>query len=250
MPIGNVLRASCFVAAASLTAASLIGCVPPGGLVPQNNVPAQPAKTPTTLNVTDVDFSFQKQTAAKQKQHGVSIMLEPISLGDGQVSHRADVKALPTLIKMAGDSRFEVTYVPEMDQDDRLRFRLKVQNGSKRVLRPSGALITFNVDGKSKSVSGDEHVDFLEMLLPPNASKEVVIAGPKMSELGGPSGLIAIDIYELQVGGELANYSWLINYKKSSNEVASFTEVKTQYLLPEEAALINGKYFDLSKQAQ
>jgi hypothetical protein len=157
------------------------------------------------------------------------------------------VKEVPTILQVSGKSYYEINYIPVVSVDDRIKFRVKISNNSNRVLRPSSAVVSFNVDGAQTSVSEENYTDFLNALITPNATKEIEIYGPNLNKLKESKGTIAIDIYELNIGGKLANFSWILQYDKINRTINSFSQTEKKYLTPFEAQSLNGKLVKLTQ---
>ena len=185
-------------------------------------------------------------TPSRQSLNNVTVTLEPISIDEGSVLHRVKAKETFNLLKPEDSTTYEVKYTPILKQKDRLQFRVKITNKSKRVLRPSDSVLTFNVDGESTSVSGDEYESFLNMMVAPGSSKEVIINGPKLSELSEAKGLLAIDIFELKIGDKLGNYGWFLSYNKEDGTINTVQRTDRGYMFNADVYKMHGKLVKLT----
>ncbi|MCG6201063.1 hypothetical protein [Psychromonas antarctica] len=192
------------------------------------------------INTETVNYKLV-QGSKRQTKNKVSITLEPVVIEEGDIYHRVSVKPLFTLLTVDGQKNYEVTYSPVVSQDERLRFNLKVSNSSSRVLRPSGAVLTFGVDGSSTSVRSDNYQELLNMMIVPNSNTEIVVAGPKLSELKKDKGVMAIDLYEVKVGDKLSNYSWILEYEKKGATLNTIIKKEKITVTNDEARSLHGK---------
>jgi len=105
-----------------------------------------------------------------------------------------------------------------------VKFRLKISNHSKRVLRPNDAVVIFDIDGETISLSNKNYKNFLNALITPGKSKEVIISGPEIQALEkAKKGVLRFAIYELKTGNKLSNFEWYYNFKVEKKEEQSFT---------------------------
>lgn len=210
----------------------------------QNVLPTTSTKYPIleSKSIKTETVAYQLiQGEKRQTQNQVSMTLEPVSIEDADIYHRISVKPLFTLISTNGQKDYELTYNPVISQDERLKFTLKVSNSSSRVLRPSGAVLTFRVDGSSTSVKSDNYQELLNMMIVPNSNSEITVAGPKLSELKKSKGVMAIDLYEVKVGDNLSNYSWILEYEKKEGVINTTVKAEKVSMTPYDAQNINGK---------
>lgn len=208
------------------------------------NKQAAPEIIEKSIKTESVNYSFV-QGKKRQTKNKVSVTLEPVSVEDAEIFHKVSLKPALTLVKVNGKSNYQATYNPVVDQDDRLRFTLKVANASSRVLRPSGSVLTFNIDGKSTSVSQDEYAELVNVMIVPNNSQEIVIQGPKLSELKKDKGVLAIDLYEVKIGNKLSNYNWILQYEKTAKTIDTVIKTEKLSMTPKEAFNYDGKIIQL-----
>lgn len=230
------------ILASLLTISAVFGLSGCQNLLPTTS--SEPVVEAKTINTETVDYKLI-QGAKRQTQNEVSLTLEPVSIEEGDIYHRVSVKSLFTLISTGGQKDYEVTYNPVVSQDERLNFTLKVSNSSSRVLRPSGAVLTFRVDGSSTSVKGENYQELLNMMIVPNSNSEITVSGPKLSELKKDKGVMAIDLYEVKVGDNLSNYSWVLEYEKKDATINTTVKVEKVTMTPYNAQKLNGKLVKL-----
>ncbi|MEC4090925.1 hypothetical protein [Pseudoalteromonas rubra] len=223
-----------------LLAASLSGCNTIGDTV-SNPLRKEKSVENVTLDYDLVKYTLVSGYKQTQKQNEVSLTLEPVSVEEPEVKHRITATQEATFLTLNGQMNYSVLYEPFIQKDDRIKFTLKIANNHDRVIRPSNSVVTFKVDNQSSSVSSENYQDFINSLITPNSSKEIVISGPRLSEIKGETGTIAIDIYELKVGEQYSNYSWVIDYKKIKSQVSTTRVVEPSYMTPQQAYSINGK---------
>lgn len=203
-----------------------------------------PVVVEQSIDTDLVEYRFV-QGKNRQTKNKVSVTLEPISIEQGEILHRIELEPMFTLLTVNGRENYKATYTPVIRQDDRLQFTLKVANASSRVLRPSGAVLTFNVDGKSTSVKQGNYEQLVNVMIVPNNSEEITVQGPKLSELKKDKGILAIDIYEVKVGDHLSSYSWVLEYEKLPTTIETIVKTDKITATPSEATKINGNLVKL-----
>ena len=79
---------------------------------------------------------------------------------------------------------------------DRLVLHLHITNNLPRVFRGAGALIQFNIAGKTIHVDPNGYGDFINAIIPPRSTQDIDIVGPEVSIIP-PQATIGVFIYDV-----------------------------------------------------
>jgi hypothetical protein len=106
-----------------------------------------------------------------------------------------------------------------LTRPDHLVLHLHIVNEMPRVFRGSGALVQFQVAGKTLHVDPAGYGDFLNAIIPPRSSQDIDIVGPPVSELPEQAN-IGVFLYDVvtkmdEAGNiqEKQNYEWYFTWE-------------------------------------
>jgi hypothetical protein len=171
----------------ALAALLLAGCE-----MPQRAGPSSTTAVEYRLPVlTPVDVGKQDQ-----EKDGIKISVAPYSYAPKQQFHR-EFRRIPAILLVDNQYPAEMRETPSIEvSPSDVRLRVKIYNHFERVLRLAGAVVSFQVAGKSAVVPRAKYNDFLEGIILPRQEGEYEIAGPELSDLpdNATIGLFLFDI--------------------------------------------------------
>lgn len=92
---------------------------------------------------------------------------------------------------------FKRDYTPQVTMNhDHLVLHLHITNNLPRVFRGAGALIQFNIAGKTVHVDSNGYGDFLNAIIPPRSTQDIDIVGPELSIIP-PRATIGVFVYDV-----------------------------------------------------
>jgi hypothetical protein len=120
---------------------------------------------------------------------------------------------------------FEKNTTPALKvSPERLRFTFKLNNKLQRVFRGAGAVIQFNIAGKTQRVDQSDYKELIEMIVPPRNEQQVDFWGPGIDQVPDQS-TIGIFLYDVVTKTDAAgntlekqNFEWYFKYSRELRE--------------------------------
>ncbi|WP_038247693.1 hypothetical protein [Ghiorsea bivora] len=210
----------------------LAACVPPKQTT-TINTKTEPAKpvTAVALNITPL-----KQTKLSQTKSKVTVRIEPINewsyhwVYTNLYTQKPDEIKLFTLKIEDGKKDYIKESKPNLFYDnENVRFKITISNQSDKVIRPSGSVLTIDADGKNLPVQKSQMLDYINAIIVPNSSKEMIISPFTIKALTSKNhGTIRFGLYELKVGDKLETFEWYYNFKKVFHTIKGQSTIHTE----------------------
>lgn len=209
----------------------ITACVPPQKMT--TTIKTEPAKpfTAEALNITPL-----KQTKLSQTKSKVTVRIEPINewsyhwIYTNFYTQKPDATKLFTLRIEDGKKDYVKKSKPYLLYDnENVRFKITISNQSDKVLRPSGSVLTIDADGKNLPVQKSQMLDYINAIIVPNSSKEMIISPFTIKALTSKNhGTIRFGLYELKVGDKLETFEWYYNFKKVFHTIKGLSTIHTE----------------------
>lgn len=199
----------------------------------------------TQLTLYTPNLTLLKQTPMIQREGGLTLALSGIT-DTPKIAYRLRYTPRLTLLVVNGQQSYEEWYEPvAATESNRLRFKLRISNNSKRVIRPKNAILVIEVDGDQQVLDENQAEEFLNLLVTPGSSREVTLYGPSLNRLPLEGGLIRLAIYELGAGDNLHNFEWMFKLSISPRTERARTAMQvvsmTKWEMRERQGRIVGK---------
>lgn len=196
--------------------ALLTACVPPQ----KNSTPTVKTEPAQDITAYVVEITPLKQTQLSQKKSNVTVRIEPINDYSFHWEYEHTYIQKPDEIKLFslriedGKKDYIHKAIPSLIRDNPfVRFKITISNQSDKVIRPAGSVLTIDIDGKNVPINTANISDYLNAIIVPNSSKEMIISPFYMAALVHKSGTIRIGLYELKVGDKLETFEWYYSFK-------------------------------------
>jgi hypothetical protein len=166
--------------------------------------PAEP--TVANVDVATPSLAPSTETKTTQSKGGVQIAIDtdvytaevkpayidtPFQPGFKEIFHIGCTGPGTQLAYFIRDSKPQVAL-----NHDHLVLHLHITNSLPRVFRGAGALIQFNIAGKTVHVNSNGYGDFLNAIIPPRSTQDIDIVGPELSIIP-PQATIGVFIYDV-----------------------------------------------------
>lgn len=201
---------------------------------------AQPTPTVASVDLLTPSISPAPETQGTQAKGGITISIdtdvyrtevvpEPVETqfqpGFKEIFH---ISCTGPLVPGGHQDYFVRNYQPKVvTKPGHVVMHLHITNSLPRVFRGSGALVQFQVAGKTLHVDPSGYGDFLNAIIPPRSSQDIDIVGPAVADLPERAN-IGVFIYDVvtnmdQAGNikEKQDYEWYYTWEtqKHTSEV-------------------------------
>lgn len=216
-----------YIAVFSLASIILAGCA-----VPAPTAPEKPLTTKVSCNLPTL--TPMKETKENQEKGGILVTLVAANYQCQLLKEETLVPVQPNFQEVLADSLakspvphqyFEKSTIPVFKvTPERLRFTFRLNNKLQRVFRGAGAVIQFNIAGKTQRIDQQDYKELIEMIVPPRNEQQVDFWGPGMDQIPDQS-TIGIFLYDVVTKTDAAgntlekqNFEWYFKYTRELRE--------------------------------
>ena len=185
-------RLCCTVLAAS--AIALVGC---------ETMDTTPPPSHTTLQYRLPTLTPVEPDKQDQEKDGIRVSVAPYTY-TAKTIVRKEYRLAPSLVVMQNQHPADVREIPSIAvTPDTVRLKVKIYNRLERVLRLAGAVVSFQVAGKTANVPKARYEDFLNGILLPRQEAEYEVGGPDLTDLPD-NATIAFLLYDIVTATDAA----------------------------------------------
>ena len=218
----------------------LVSCLALSGCEMMNQPAPQPAPT-TTLEYKLPILTPVEPTKQDQEKEGIRISVAGYSYIPKRVVHR-QFKRVPSILIVNNQYPVQVREIPSLVVSPKeVRFKVKIYNRLERVLRLAGAVVQFQVAGKTIAVNRAGYNDFLNGIILPRQEGEYEVSGPDLATLPD-NATIAFFIYDIVTETDAAgnatkrsNFEFIYSLSKQTKTEDAQIGVRQMSLNPQEA---------------
>lgn len=193
---------------------------------------APPPEAPVKMTCKQPTTTPLQETKEIQTKGGVQILVAMQTFTCEQVYKKSVTNApIPITEQILGakshpGQRYvEITKTPTYAvKPERLKVTLKLVNQLPRVFRGAGAVIQFQVAGKTWAAKQEDYAEFTNIIVPPRGEQQIEIYGPSIDAIP-PQANIGLFLYDVVTKTDAAgtpterqNFEWYYNYTLQTKE--------------------------------
>ena len=167
-----------------------------------------------------------------RKKDGIRVSVVPYQFNAKTVAYR-EYRDVPTLFVVKNQYRGETRQIPSVQIDPgNLRFKVRINNRLERVLRLAGAVVAYEVAGRTENVASANYQEFLNGIILPRQEAEFDLGGPALSVLKDQT-TMGLFIYDVVTATDAAgnptqrsNFEWYFTVRMEPRTQQADSSVK------------------------
>jgi len=137
-----------------------------------------------SVKVPELTTAVKGQDSQEKDGVRVTVTPEPFRI---ERTHESTFRVVRRTIELGQNRPVQRRDVVTPDlQPQSLAFKVRIANGLGRVIRLSGAVVSFQMSGKNVSVPQENYAEFLSGIVLPRQETELTLRGPSLASFAGP----------------------------------------------------------------